>query len=215
MLRFAFLLLPIALFAQSTTVVDNSSVRIISAIDRPHSPGPVHKHDYNRVMVYLDAGDQDITVEGHVEHHHWKAGEVVWSPVGPAHVSENVGAANMRIIEIEVRKPAPSSPVKRDPKLDPLAADRGHNTLLFENDQVRVFLNKLPIGAREKWHEHAGAGRAIVLLTPLAARVEEANGDVSPMNAAAGEAFWREGTVKHRGSNIGNRPSEMVIVEVK
>jgi hypothetical protein len=215
MLRAACLFLPAAVFAQSTTVVDNPTVRIISAIDRPHAPGPLHKHEYNRVMIYLDNGDQDITVDGKVEHHHWKAGEVVWSPVGPAHVSENVGAGNLRIVEIELKKAVPTTPTKRNPKLDPLAVDRSRNTLLFENDQVRVFVNKLAVGVREKWHEHVGAGRAVVLLAPLAARVEEANGDTSPMNGAAGEAFWREGAVKHRGSNIGSRPSEMVIVEVK
>jgi uncharacterized RmlC-like cupin family protein len=215
MIRAVPLLLPVAIYAQSTTVVDNSSVRIIHAVDRPHAPSPLHRHDFGRVMVYLDAGDQDITAEGRVEHHHWKAGEVVWSPVGPAHVSENVGAADLRIVEIEIKRPAPSSPPKRNPKLDPLTADRAHNTFLFENDQVRVYLNKIPPGAREKWHEHVGAGRAIVLLAPLAARVEEANGEVSPMNGAAGDALWRQGAVKHRGSNIGARPSEMVIVEVK
>jgi uncharacterized RmlC-like cupin family protein len=213
--RAVLCVIPAALFAQSTTVVDNPVVRIINAIDRPHQPTPLHKHDYNRVMIYLDGGDQDITTEGRVEHHHWKPGEVVWSPVGPMHVSENVGAANLRIIEIEIRKPAPANPPKRNPKLDPLAIDRAHNTLIFENDQVRVFRNKLPAGAREKWHEHVGAGRAVVLLTPLAARVEEANGEVSPMNGAPGDAFWREGAVKHRGSNIGARESEMVLVEIK
>ncbi|HTP33253.1 MAG TPA: hypothetical protein VMJ75_13835 [Candidatus Acidoferrales bacterium] len=213
--RAGFLLLPAALWAQSTTVVDNPTVRIISAIDRPHAPTPLHKHDSNRVMIYLDGGDQDITIEGRVEHHHWKAGEVVWSPAGPAHVSENVGSANLRIVEIEIKKPAPEAQPKRDPKLDPLAVDRAHNTLVFENEQVRVFRNKLPAGAREKWHEHVGAGRAVVLLTALAARVEEAKGEMSPMSGAPGDAFWREGGVKHRGSNIGVRESEMILVEVK
>jgi uncharacterized RmlC-like cupin family protein len=215
MLRAALLLLPAALFAQSKTIEDNATVRIISAVDRPHQATALHKHDFSRVMIYLDNGDQDITIDGKVEHHHWKAGEVVWSPVGPAHVSENVGAADLRIVEIEVKKPAPASPVKRNPKLDPLVVDRARNTLLFENDQVRVFRNSLAGGTREHWHEHVGAGRAVVLLTPLAARVEAANGDVSPMNGGPGDAFWRQGAVKHRGTNIGTRPSEMVLVEVK
>ena len=215
MIRAALLLLPAALYAQSTTVVDNNVVRILNAVDRPHAPTPLHKHDFNRVMVYLDGGDQDITIEGKTEHHHWKAGEVVWSPAGPMHVSENVGAANLRIVEIEIKKPAPAAAAKRNPKLDPLAADRGRNTLIFENDQVRVFRNKLAAGAHEKWHEHAGAGRAVVLLTPISARVEAANGEVSPMNGAPGDAFWREGAIKHRGTNLGSRECEMVIVEVK
>src|SRR5215472_4228744 len=175
----ALLALPLA--AQSVAVVDNPIVRIISAVDVPHKLSALHKHDPNRVMVYLDDGDQDITMGGKVEHHHWKAGEVVWSVGGPMHVSENVGSANLRIIEIEIKKLAPAAPAKRDPKLDPVAIDRAHNTLVFENEQVRVFKSKLAPGEREKWHEHTGAGRAVVLLTPASARVEAASGETSPM----------------------------------
>jgi uncharacterized RmlC-like cupin family protein len=215
MLRAALLLLPAALYAQTKPVVDNSAVRILNAVDKPHVPTPLHKHDFNRVMVYLDTGDQDITIDGKVEHHHWKAGDVVWSPAGPMHVSENVGTADLRIVEIEVKKPAPATPPKRNPRTDPLAIDRHLNTLIFENDQVRVFRNKLAVGAHEKWHEHVGAGRAVVLLTPVSARVEVANADPSPMNGGPGDAFWREGAVKHRGTNLGSRETEMVIVEVK
>jgi hypothetical protein len=167
-------------------------------------------------MVYLDDGDQDITIGGKVEHHHWKAGEVVWSVGGPMHVSENVGSANLRIVEIEIKKLAPAAPARRDPKLDPVAIDRAHNTLVFENEQVRVFKSKLAPGEREKWHEHTGAGRTVVLLTPASARVEAASGETSPMQGGAGDAFWRDGaSPRHRGMNIGNRACEMVIVEVK
>jgi len=215
MLRWTLALIALSLAGQTPAVVDNSTVRILNAVDKPHAPTPLHKHDFNRVMIYLDDGDQDITIDGKTEHHHWKAGEVVWSPAGPMHVSENVGAKDLRIIEIEVRKPAGAAP-KRNPKLDPIAADRGHNTLLFENDQVRVFRNKLPVGGAEKWHEHVGAGRAVVLLTPVSARVETTNGQSSAMNGAPGDALWRDGPVKqHRGVNLGTRASEMIIVEVK
>src|SRR5262249_52570229 len=120
------------------------------------------------------------------------------------------------IIEIEIKKLAPAHPSKPDAKLDPLAVDRAHNTLVFENEQVRVFKGKLAPGEREKWHGHIGAGRAVVLLTPASIRVEAANGDPSPMQGGPGDAFWRDGPIaRHRGMNIGNRPCEMVIVEVK
>jgi quercetin dioxygenase-like cupin family protein len=215
MFRWLIVIVAAPLWGQTTTVVENATVRILSAVDKPHAPTPLHRHEFNRVMVYLDEGDQDITSEGKVEHHHWKAGEVVWSPGGPVHVSENVGAKDLRIIEIEVRKPV-GTPPNRNSKLDPVAADRAHNTLLFENDQVRVFRNKLAAGGREKWHEHVGAGRAVVLLTPVAARVESATADAMPMNGAPGDAMWRDGVVKqHRGVNIGSRDAEMIIVEVK
>src|SRR6185369_8431367 len=100
MLRWSFALIALAFTggtapAQTTPVVDNATVRILNAVDKPHVPTALHKHDFNRVMIYLDDGDQDITIDGKVEHHHWKAGEVGWSPTGPMHVSENVGPKDL------------------------------------------------------------------------------------------------------------------------
>jgi quercetin dioxygenase-like cupin family protein len=213
---FAFALLAAGLYAQTKTVVENATVRVLDAVDRPHQKTALHKHDFNRVMIYLTAGDLDVTTEdGHTDHQHWKAGDIAWSPAGPLHVSENVGTADLHIIEIEIRKPAPAAPPSRNPKLDPVAIDASHNKLVYENPQVRVFRSTREPGGREKWHEHIGAGRAVVLLTPLAGRVEAANGQASPMSGSPGDVFWTDGPVKHRGSNIGVRPSEIVVVEVK
>jgi uncharacterized RmlC-like cupin family protein len=209
-------LLSACLAAQSTVVVDNPLVRIISAMDRPHQRTALHKHDVNRVMIYLDTADQDIShPDGPTEHLHWKAGDVAWSPAGGMHISENMSSGNLRIIEIEVKQPAPATPPKRARNLDPLVIDPGHNKLIFENPQVRVFRSTRDSGDREKWHEHAGAGRAAVLLSDLSARIESANGKFSSMNGAPGDVFWTDGYVKHRGLNIGNRASDMVIVELK
>jgi uncharacterized RmlC-like cupin family protein len=215
-MRALLFLLPFGLIAQTTVSTDNERVRILTAIDRPHQPTALHKHEFNRVMIYLDDGSQDISVQGApVEHHQWKAGDVVWSPGGPLHVSENVGSADLHIIEIEIKKPAPSAPPVRKRNLDPLAIDASHNKLIFENDQVRVFRSTREAGGREKWHEHAGAGRAVVLLSPIAARIESANGQESPMSGARGDTFWTGGYIKHRAANIGSRPYEMIVVEVK
>lgn len=204
------------LFAQSTTVLENPSVRILDALDRPHQKTALHKHDFNRVMIYITAGDLDVTSEdGKTDHQHWKAGDVAWSPAGGLHVSENVGAADLRIIEIEIRKPAGPKP-KRDPSLDPVAADPKHNQLVFENDQVRVFRSRMDIDGHERLHEHVGAGRASVLLTPIAARVEfTGKRQAMPMNGTPGDVFWSDGAVRHRATNLGSRATEVVVVEVK
>ena len=80
---------------------------------------------------------------------------------------------------------------------------------------MRVFRSTRNSGGREKWHEHAGAGRAAVLLSEVSARVEAANGKLSSMNGSRGDVFWTDGYVKHRATNLGNLPSELIIVEVK
>jgi uncharacterized RmlC-like cupin family protein len=188
----------------------------LDALDRPHQKTALHKHDFNRVMIYITAGDLDVTGEdGKTEHQHWKAGDVAWSVGGPLHVSENAGTADLRIIEIEIRKPGPGAGPKRNPALDPIAVDPKHNKLLFENAQVRVFRSSLEVDGHEKWHEHLGAGRVAVLLSPLAARMEFPKKQATPMNGGPGDVFWNEGTVKHRGTNLGSRPAEVVVVEVK
>jgi quercetin dioxygenase-like cupin family protein len=209
-------MLPLALGAQSTVTVDNPSVRILNAVDHPHQPTSLHKHDLNRVMVYLDNADQDISHPGaETEHLHWKVGDVAWSPADGMHTSEIVSDAALRIVEIEIKQPAPPTPPKREPKLDPLAIDSAHDKLIFENPQVRVYRSTLDSGAREKWHEHSGAGRAVVLLSDVSARLESANGKLASMNGAPGDVFWTDGHIKHRGSNLGSRPAELIIVEVK
>ena len=211
-----FVLLPLGLAAQTTVAVDNPRVRILNALDHPHQPTTLHQHEYPRVMVYLDSADQDISHPGaDTEHLHWKAGDVAWSPAGGMHISEVVSAVDLRIVEIEIKQPAPAVPPKRARNLDPLAIDSAHNKLIFENPQVRVFRSTREAGGREKWHEHAGAGRAVVLLTDLSARIESANGKLASMNGARGDVFWTDGYIRHRGSNLGNRPSDMIIVEVK
>src|ERR1035437_5668321 len=209
-------LLPLGLAAQTTVAVDNPRVRILTALDRPHQPTALHKHDFNRVMIYLDGGDQDISHPGaDTEHLHWKAGDVAWSPGGGMHISEVVSDAALRIVEIEIKQPATATPPKRARNLEPLTIDPAHNKLIFDTPQVRVFRPTRESGGREKWHEHSGAGRAVVLLSELSARIESANGKLAPMNGAPGDVFWTDGYIRHRASNLGTRPSDLIVVELK
>jgi hypothetical protein len=65
------------------------------------------------------------------------------------------------------------------------------------------------------WHEHAGAGRAVVLLTDFAARIESGDGSTAPLAGARGDVFWTSGAIKHRAKVGGSQNAEMVVVEVK
>jgi hypothetical protein len=145
---------------------------------------------------------------------YWKAGQAAWSLAGGRHTSENVGSAPAHIVEIELKKPAPSIPPARKPELDPIAIDPTHNILLFENGQVRVFRSWREPGAGEMMHQHAGAGRAAVLLTNLDASVKLQDGTVTRLHAAAGDVSW-SGPVIHATTNLGSQKFEMIVVEVK
>ena len=196
--------------------IDNEFVRVLKVIDQPHQKSAMHRHESNRVMIYLNAGSLDVTYEdGRVEHQHWKAEQVAWSPGGPLHVSENPGPGPLGIVELEIKKPGPASKPVRDPKLDPVAIDAKHNVLILENDQVRVFRSWREPGKSETMHEHTGSGRVVVLLTDIHAKVAAMDGATSEMVDKAGEVHWTAGPVRHMGTNTGQKRFDMILIEVK
>lgn len=202
--------------ADNPVKIDNDVVRIVKVTDMPHAKGALHRHEMNRVMVYLDAADITINYEdGHKDEQHWKAGQVAWSPAGGMHTSENVGSEPIRIVEIELKKPAPATPPVRKPELDPLAIDTAHYVLLFENDQVRVFRSWREAGGAEPVHEHTGVGRATVLLTDLDSKVKLANGTTIDQHGSPGDVTWSAGPVTHSSTNVGANRLEVIVVEVK
>src|SRR5258708_14254639 len=79
--------------ADDRVKIDNDVVRILKVVDTPHQKSALHRHEYNRVMVYLDAGDmQIINEDGHQEKQHWKAGQVAWSQAAGPPTTQNGGS---------------------------------------------------------------------------------------------------------------------------
>jgi mannose-6-phosphate isomerase-like protein (cupin superfamily) len=203
----------LAFAADDHVKIDNDAVRVLDVVDEPHHPSALHRHEMNRVMIYLTAGDQTIRhQDGPVDKQHWNAGQVAWSPAGGLHISENVGEKPLRIIEVELKKPASKAPV-RNPKLDPVAIDPAHNILLFENAQVRVFRSWREAGGTEMMHQHAGTGRVGVFLTDLHGTVKLADGSSSALEVKMGDVSW-SGPVTHATTNLGPNKLEMIVVEV-
>ena len=211
-----FLLMAFTAFAADDRVkFDNDAVRVLKVVDIPHKKSTLHKHDLNRVMIYLTEGDLDVTAEnGQIDHQHWKAEQVAFSKAGGMHTSENAGAKPLVIVEVELKRVRPAAP-KRGPKLDPVAIDPKHNVLILENDQVRVFRSWREPGMSETMHEHTGAGRVVVLLSDIYAKVKMAGGESSEMRDKAGEVHWTAGPVTHAGTNAGAARFDMILVEVK
>jgi len=214
--RFPLLFLAMAagLFAQgSQTLIDNDQVRVVKVTDQPHTRSQPHDHKLNRVMVYLQAGRQDVTPQGgKTATSEWKAGEVTWSPKAGTHVSEIVSGEPVTIIELEIKKDGdPRKTVSA--ALDPLKVDPRHYKLEFENSQVRV--TRVRIGARESapLHEHV-LDRVVVYLTGQNTKVTTPDGKVETVQHKAGEVSWA-GAAKHQEENLNSQPFEGVVIEFK
>jgi hypothetical protein len=209
------ILLGCASLVAADVKLDNDAVRVLKALQPPHQKTPLHEHALNRVMVYLDAAQITVIYEdSRVENQHWAQDEVAWSVAGGRHTSENVGNVPIRIVEIELKEPAPQTPPVRSPQLDPIAIDPLHNKLLFENGQVRVFRSWREPGGTELMHEHTGTGRVAVLLTDAKAIVKQSDGSTSEFKGSAGDVFW-SGPITHATTNLSTTKLDMIIVEVK
>ncbi len=202
-----------ALVAQTQAPpIDNDQVRVITAHEQPHVKTALHEHKFNRVMIYLQPGRQEIiSQDGAKTVLNFKAGEVKWSPVSGMHTAEVVSNAPVTIIELEIKKEGNGKTA--DSRLDPLKVDPQDYKLEFENSQVRVVRVRMAAHHQVPLHEHS-LNRVVVYLTDQNTRTTTQDGKVETVQHKAGEASWG-GPVTHKEENLLDGPFEVVVVEFK
>ena len=205
--------LEVSALADSRTLLENDKVRVVQAVDQPHSPSAPHQHKVNRVMIYLQPGGQRITPEGGPPTSlKWSSGEVRWSPASGTHVSEIVTNAPVTMIEVEIKKAG--DPTKTiTTAMDPPKIDPQDYRVEFENSQVRVVRVRMPPKRTVPLHEHQ-LDRVVVYLTDQNTRITAADGKAETAQHKAGEASWG-GPAKHREENLNSTAFEAVVVELK
>ena len=212
-MRFVFALSLLANFsnAQPNIPVDNEKVRVVSVTDPPHRKGAMHEHKMNRVMIYLDAGADRLTYEdGRVNDLKFKAGEVLWSPGGGRHTSENIGDKPFRVIELELK--AEGKPF-RPPALDPVRIAPETYKVLLDNSQVRVLQVRAKPRQTIPLHEH-GVDRVAVYMVPFRLRVTPENGQPAESAGPAYEVRFA-GPTRHVEENLNDKEFEVIAVELK
>lgn len=95
---------------------------------------------------------------------------------------------------------------------DPAKVDPKHYKVEFENDAVRVL--RITYGPHEKSVMHEHPANVAVFLTDSDAKFTLPDGKSQVAPAKAGEAKW-DGGGKHLPENIGDKPFELVVVELK
>ena len=199
------------LTAQDGVKFDTPEVRVIEVVTPPGQRSALHKHDVNRVMIYLDDGHMELTdPQGKVENARWKAGDVRWSPAGGPHTSANVGSTTYRIVEVELKNGPGAMP---ENPLDPVRVDPERYKVEFENPQVRVLRARYGPKETGVLHEHI-LNRVIVPLTGQDMKVTTPDGKVTMLRAPAGNVTMG-GRAKHEEQNQSLLPFEVVVVEMK
>ena len=95
---------------------------------------------------------------------------------------------------------------------DPVKVDAKHYKVEFENDQVRVL--RITYGPHEKSVMHQHPGSVAVFLADGQARFTLPDGKTQDAPIKAGATQWEAGG-KHLPENTGDKPFELVLVELK
>lgn len=191
--------------------IDNDEAHVIVAHDQPHKKGTAHQHKLDRVMIYLQAGRQEIIPQSGAPYTlEFKAGDVKWSPASGMHTSEIVSDTPVTIVEIEVKKPGDASKKITTP-LDPLKVDPRDYKLEFQNEKVRVVRVHMGPNQGVPLHEHQ-MNRVVVYLTDQNGSMTTPDGQTTTAQHKAGEFSWGV-PVKHKEQNNQSGPFEAIMVE--
>jgi quercetin dioxygenase-like cupin family protein len=195
------------------TLFENDQVKVLRAVEKPHSKGKFHEHTRNRVMIYLQPGRQRFAYQDGRKpvEFDWHAGQVNWSKAEGMHSPELLTADPLNIIEIELKSPGPGKPLTHH--LDPVSIDPKHYKVEFENPQVRVLRVTIEPHGIAPLHEHS-VNRVTVFLTDQEFRVKDSTGKAQIVKHKAGEAIWGTPTT-HQEENLTNSPFEVLAVELK
>jgi quercetin dioxygenase-like cupin family protein len=95
---------------------------------------------------------------------------------------------------------------------DPVKVDPKHYKVEFENDQIRVLRITYGPGEKSVMHEHPDA--YAVFLTDAQSQFTLPNGKKEKNSPKAGMTIWSPAG-KHLPENLGDKPFELVLVELK
>ncbi len=95
---------------------------------------------------------------------------------------------------------------------DPTSVDPGHYKVAFENDQVRIL--RITYGVKEKSVLHEHPNSIAVFIVDGNIRFHLPDGKTVDAAVKAGQSQWNAAG-KHLPENIGDKPFEVVLIELK
>ena len=199
--------------APESIKLDNEFVRVLFLTDQPGAKTPLHQHEFDRVMIYLDPIRLVLRYQdGEVDRQTWRKGQVAWSPGRRLHTGENLMDRSARVVEVELKKPPSGKPFRIGAR-DPVTANPKNVTVEFENETARVLRCKYAANVREPLHEHLGGERITVALDDVELSVMTEGAPERTTKLAAGQPFWSAGPVVHAAQ--ANRAVELIVIELK
>ena len=198
--------------ASDSIKLDNEFVRMLFLTDQPRTKTPLHRPEFNRVMIYLDPIELVLRYQdGEVDRQGSHNGRA-WSTSGRMHTGENLIDRTARVVEVELKKP-PSGKRFGTTARDRLKVNPKNVNVEFENEYVRVLCCKYSANVREPLHEHVNGPRLTVALDDVELNVTTQGAEDRTVTLVAGQSSWSMGPAVHAAQS--NRAVELAVVELK
>lgn len=189
-------------------LLENEHVRVLEMTLPPGSTDAMHSHPL-AFIYYLDGGDVRLTApDGSTYAATLKDGGHFWQQP-TTHMVENIGDTTIRAVAFEIRSATGSAIALQHP---PEEVAPGTNTLLIDNERIRVVETITPPGGGGTLHDHMNM--VVYTVSPVKLNIAGADGVAREVEVPAGTALWMQPTT-HRVTNIGNEPSHLLHVEIK
>ncbi len=191
--------------------VENAQVRVLRINYGPKEKSVMHRHPAGVAVALTDSHGKFTLSGGKTEERHFQAGEARWLPA-ETHLPESLSDKPFEVILIELKggkAAAKSAPASAE---DPVKADAKHYKVGFENAQVRVL--RVNVGPHEKSPMHGHPANVVIFMADGHVKFTLPDGKTEEAKAKAGQILWGE-QVKHAGENLGDKPVEVIVVELK
>lgn len=190
---------------------ENRYVRVFDVLIPQGDESLFHIHNHDGVGIKLtDARIRDKQLGGRPEDLEVKSGAVNFArfPEPLTHKVSNVGGTPFRNMFVEIL-PSAGTPANAQS-----LAGRPGQTLVLENDRVRVYRLVLAPGQSTETHTHALRGLGVAISEgKIAFGVP---GEKSKaVKFKPGDYLWHEGGITHSLRNVGPAPFEAVDIELK
>jgi len=97
--------------------------------------------------------------------------------------------------------------------IDPAVASPTMNTVLLENEYVRVIVYQINPGEKDDWHTHPA--KVSYVISGGSLRITTKEGASFIVEEEANSASWFGTVGEHYGENVGKTPVRIVFVEIK
>jgi quercetin dioxygenase-like cupin family protein len=191
-----------------TVMLDNDQVRVLKIRYGPKEKSVMHEHPAGVVVFITNSKVKFTLPDGSKVDGGGKAGDVQAADAGK-HLPQNVGSAAMQGILVELKGGAMGS---GKVALDPVTVDPTRHKVVLENDRVRVLRVNLKAHDKTKQHEHPNG--VAIYLTDTKAKFTLADGKTRVGGGKRGGVTWAAAE-KHSVENMGAKPAEIILVELK